>query len=223
VSKIAAIPQKEKATAKKAVACKTAFPKKKQLSIMVSSSVYGAQSDLKQISGILKGYGYKVVMSMEGTVYVPMGVSNEAACLLAVEDCDLFLGIVFPRYGSGITHKEFSKAIEIDVPRWFISHHYVTFARDILTQYMFRGNRRNLQFRYKKTEVMDKADVIHLYNEAIQNYIASDKRRSHWAQPFFNTADIFPFLKEQFGDMEKRAKELEAFKKKKNEKRTTHK
>jgi hypothetical protein len=215
VSKKAAMPLKNKAIAKKVVAKKAAVPKKKQLTIMVSSTVFGAQSDLKQICGILKGYGYKVVMSMEGTVYVPIGVSNEEACLQAVQDCDLFLGIIFPRYGSGITHKEFSKAIDIDAPRWFISHQYVTFARDILKQYMFRGKRRNRQFKFKKTDIMDKADVIHMYNEAIQNHIASDKRRSHWAQPFFNSSDIFPFLKEQFGDMEKRVKELEAFKKKK--------
>lgn len=215
MGKKTAIPIKKKAVAKKAIAKKTAGPKNKQLTIMVSSTVYGAQSDLKQISGILQGYGYKVVMSMEGTVYVPIGVSNEQACLKAVSDCDLFLGIIFPRYGSGITHKEFSKALEEDKPRWFISHQYVTFARDILKQYMFRGKRRNRQFKFKKTDVMDKAEVIHMYNDAIQNHLASNKRKSHWAQPFFHTTDIFPFLKEQFEDMEKRAKELEAFKKKK--------
>lgn len=215
MSKKATVPINRKAIVKKAVAKEAAVPKKKELTIMVSSTVYGAQSDLKQISGILKGYGYKVVMSMEGTVYVPIGVSNEEACLQAVQDCDLFLGIVFPRYGSGITHKEFSKAIEIDAPRWFISHQHVTFARDILKQYMFRGKRRNRKFKFKKTDVMDKVDVIYMYNEAIQNHIDSDKRRSHWAQPFFNSSDIFPFLEEQFGDMEKRAKELEEFKQRK--------
>lgn len=215
MGKKVAIPVKKKAVAKKAVARKAVLPKKKQLTIMVSSTVYGSQSDLKQISGILKGFGYKVVMSMEGTVYVPIGVSNEEACIQAVKDCDLFLGIVFPRYGSGITHKEFSKAIEFDKPRWFIAHHYVTFAREILKQYMYRGRRRNRQFTFSKTDVMDKAEVIHMYNEAIQNHIASDKRKSHWAQPFFNTADIFPFLHEQFSDMARRAKELEEFKKSK--------
>lgn len=215
MGKKAAIPKKAKAVAAKAIAHEVIKPEKEQLTIMVSSTVYGSQSDLKQISGILKSYGYKVVMSMEGTVYVPIGVSNEEACIQAVKDCDLFLGIVFPRYGSGITHKEFSKAIELDKPRWFISHHYVTFAREILKQYMYRGRRRNRQFTFRKTDVMDKAEVIHMYNEAIQNHIASDKRKSHWAQPFFNTADIFPFLNEQFSNMEKRAIELEEFKKSK--------
>ena len=179
-----------------------------QLKIFVSSTVYGSESDLDQINGILKGFGYDVVMSKNGTVYVPMSVSNEAACLQAVEDCDLFLGIIFPRYGSGITHKEFSKAIELDKPRWFISHHYVTFARDLLKQYMFRGTRHNRSFRFKKTGVLDSADVIHMYNEAIQNHLAADIRKSHWAHPFFKTSETFDFLKTQFGDMGRRIEEL---------------
>ena len=190
---------------------------KKKLKIMVSSSVYGAESDLISISGMLKGYGYDVVMSMEGTLYVPMGVPNEEACLQAVEDCDLFLGIIFPRYGSGITHKEFSKAIELDKPRWFVSHHYVTFARDLLSQYMYRGSRNNRSFTFKKTPVLDKAEVIHMYNEAIQNHLKPSQRKSHWAQPFFRTPEIFPFIKTQFNDMGKRIKELEKLNKEENE------
>jgi hypothetical protein len=208
-NKKAKTPAKSKSAAKPKAA--KVVRTNKQLTIMVSSSVYGSQGDLEQISAILKGFGYKVVMSMEGTVYVPIGVSNEEACLRAVDECDLFLGIVFPRYGSGITHKEFKRAMQVDKPRWFIAHHYVTFARDILKQYMFRGKKRNRKFKYKKTEVMDKVDVIHMYNDAIQNHLASDKRRSHWAQPFFKSSDIQPFLAEQFQDIERRMVELEEF------------
>jgi len=180
-----------------------------KLKIMVSSTVYGAESELTQIAAILRGYGYEVIMSMEGTVYVPMGVSNLDACLQAVADCDLFLGIIFPRYGSGITHKEFSKAIELDKPRWFVSHHYVTFARDILKQYMFRGSRKNRSFKFKKTPLLDKAEVIHMYNEAILDHKKVGQRKSHWAQPFFKTSDIHPFLKTQFKDYDRRKQELE--------------
>jgi len=177
---------------------------------MVSSTVYGSESDLAQISATLKTFGYDVIMSMEGSVYLPVDVSNEDACLKAVEDCDLFLGIIFPRYGSGITHKEFKRAIELDKPRWFISHHYVSFARDILKQYMFRGTRRNRGFTFKKTSVMDKAEVIHMYNDAIQDHVPAARRKSHWAQPFFKTSDVLPFLETQFKDIDRRKQELEA-------------
>lgn len=185
---------------------------KKKIKIMVSSTVYGSESDLDQIEAILEGYGYEVIMSKNGTVYVPIGVSNEEACLSAVEDCDLFLGIIFPRYGSGITHKEFSKAIELDKPRWFIAHHYVTFARDLLKQYMYRGTRNNRSFKFKKTGGLDSAKVIHLYNEAIQNHIEADKRKSHWAQPFFKTSETHKFIKTQFSDLQRRIVELKKLK-----------
>ncbi len=181
-----------------------------KLKIVVSSTVYGAESDLIAIQAMLEGYGYDVIMSMGGTLYVPIGVSNEAACIQAVNDCDLFFGIIFPRYGSGITHKEFERAIEMDKPRWYAAHHHVTFARELMKQYMFRGSRRNRQFKYKKTGVLDNTDVIHMYNEAIQSDVAVNARTSHWAQPFFRTPEIFPFIETQFSDKGKRIDELNA-------------
>ena len=180
----------------------------KPLTIMVSSTVYGVESDLDSIYAILKGFGYNVVMSKEGTVYIPAGMSNEEACMKAVEDCDLFLGIIFPRYGSGITHKEFKKAIELDKPRWFIAHHYVTFAREILKQYMYKGKRRNRSFVFKKTGTIDNINVIDMYNDAILNDIPVTDRKSNWAQPFFKTPEIMLFLETQFKDVAKRRLEL---------------
>lgn len=185
---------------------------KKKLKIMVSSTVYGSESDLDQIEAILEGYGYEVIMSKNGTVYVPIGVSNEEACISAVEDCDLFLGIIFPRYGSGITHKEISKAIEIDKPRWFISHQFIEYTRQLMKQFMFdvKGDRND--FKIKSTSVLDNIKVVDMYNEAIQNHIDSDKRRSHWAQPFFKTSETHKFIKTQFSDLNRRIEELKKLK-----------
>jgi len=181
---------------------------KQKLKMMVSSTVYGAESDLDAIYAILRGFGYDVIASKEGTVYIPVGMSNEEACLKAVEDCDLFLGIIFPRYGSGITHKELKKAIELDKPRWFIAHHYVTFAREVLKQYMYKGKKRNSGFTFKKTGVMDSHKVIEMYNDAIQNELPKEKRKANWAQPFFKTTDIFLFLETQFKNIKKREEEI---------------
>lgn len=179
-----------------------------KLTIMVSSTVYGSESDLDQIEAILKGYGYDVVMSKNGTVYVPIGVSNEEACLKAVEDCDMFLGIIFPRYGSGITHKELSKAIEIDKPRWFISHQYIEFTRQLMKQFMFDDEGKRNDFEIKKTSVLDSIKVVDMYNDAIQNHLNADKRRSHWAHPFFKAVETHEFLRTQFSDMGRRLDEL---------------
>lgn len=173
---------------------------KKKLKIMVSSTVYGSESDLDAIYSILDGFGYEVVMSKEGNVYVPAGYTTKQACLKAVEDCDLFFGIVFPRYGSGITHEEFLKTEELDKPRWFVAHHYVTFARKLLQQFMFdKDGKRIEDFEIKPTSVLDSVKVIDMYNDI----------KSNWAQPFFKTNEVHPFINTQFKNIKLRKKELE--------------
>jgi hypothetical protein len=187
--------------------------KEDKLKIMVSSTVYGREDDLDQIYAILSGYGYKVVMSKEGTLYQPIHASIPESCLKAVEECDLFLGIIFPRYGSGITHQEFKKAIELDRPRWFIAHQYVIFARNILSQYMFKKDgTSNKSFKFKETDMMDSVGAVHMYNDALMNNLKPEERRSNWVQPFFKTHETFKFLETQFEPIEKRRSEIEEHK-----------
>ena len=69
--------------------------------VMVSSTVYGWEPLLEKIQVALTTFGYDVVMSRAGSVRVPPGVKQFEACLQAVDDCDFFLSIIFPRYGSG--------------------------------------------------------------------------------------------------------------------------
>jgi hypothetical protein len=96
------------------------------IKIMVSSTVYGFEKDLRQLCAAIESYKtrqyeYQVLNSCIGSIYVAPGVSNTEACLRAVDDCDFFLGIILPRYGSGITHQEFTRAIQQDKPRGFLS------------------------------------------------------------------------------------------------------
>ncbi|MFA9388446.1 MAG: ATP-binding protein [Prolixibacteraceae bacterium] len=84
-----------------------------KLKILVSSTVYGSDSDLDQIKYTLEGFGYEVVMSKEGRVYVAIDDDPTAACLKAVEDCDLFLGIT-----NALMHRDyssFSSSVSISV------------------------------------------------------------------------------------------------------------
>jgi hypothetical protein len=176
---------------------------KKKLNIMVSSTVYGTEADLDVIAVILKGYGYKVVMSKEGSVYVPAGMKPEPACLKAVADCDLFFGIIFPRYGSGITHKEFAEAVKLDKPRWFISHEKIEFLRMLLKPKMYTKKGKRTKFDIPKTSVLDSIKVVDMYNEV----------RTNWIQPFTQMSEAMIFIETQFSDMEKRRKEIESLKK----------
>jgi hypothetical protein len=171
---------------------------KKKLKIMVSSTVYGSDSDLDQIKYTLENFGYKVVMSKEGSVYVPIDSNPTEACLKAVEDCDLFFGIIFPRYGSGITHKEFRKAIDVDKPMWFVSHTYIEYTRKLMQQFMFDDDKKRLEFDIKPTSVLDSLKAVDMYNLV----------RHKWVQPFVKIDDILSFINVQFKDIDARRAEL---------------
>lgn len=202
----------KKATAKKVAGKKKAVKKKtarmKKLTIMISSTVYGEEKFLDQIAAILRQkYGYNVIMSKEGSVYVPIKYikSPEKACLEAVAKSDLFFGIIFPRYGSGITHKEFLEAKRLDKPRWFVSHERIEYIRKLLQPKMYTRKGKRKKFDIPKTTVLDSIKVVDMYNDI----------RENWVMSFTEESEVMLFLETQFGDMKERIKEIENLKKKK--------
>jgi Domain of unknown function (DUF4062) len=181
--------------------------KKRKIKLMVASTVYQNRDVLLQICAILNGYGYDVINSEYGTLHPPLGMSNTDACLAAVEDCDIFFGIINPFYSTGITHSEFKKAIALDKPRRFIAHSFVTFSRKLLAQYMFTNELRN-NFEIEKTTVMDSVKVIDMYNEAIQSDLRYDQRKYHWVQEFFRADEAFRHVETVFKDIKRVEREL---------------
>jgi len=186
------------------------------IKIMVSSTVYGFEKDLRVLCATIESYKsaqyeYKVLNSHIGTVYVAPGVSNTEACLRAVDECDFFLGIIMPRYGSGINHQEFERAIKQDKPRGFLSHYSVRYAREILAQYMYsdiKKRLRNPDFKFKKTPVFEDARIIDMYNEAIQDTQPMDQRR--WAHEFGHfDDDEMKFIETEFKDINRLKSDLD--------------
>lgn len=176
--------------------------KKHRLKIMVSSTVYGNQDVLEQIAAILRQkFGYDVIMSKEGSVYVAIQdiADKRAACLKAVDECDLFLGIIFPRYGSSITHDEFKEAVRLNKPRWFVAHEKIEFLRKLFEPYLYDENKERTDFELKKNSVLDSIKVVDMYNDV----------RHNWVQPFNNTGELFFFIEQQFKDYKKRLQELQ--------------
>jgi len=129
---------------------------------------------------------------------VPIDDDPTLACLKAVEDCDLFFGIIFPRYGSGITHKEFQKALHEDKPMWFVCHTYIEYTRKLMQHFMFDADKKRNDFEIKPTTVLDSLKVVDMY----------DLVRHKWVQPFFKIDDILAFINTQFKDIDTRRKEL---------------
>lgn len=181
-----------------------------RLKIMVASTVYGFQDQIEQICATLSGYGYEVWNSHIRTIPLNPGMSNPQNCLLAVQNCDAFFGIIRPRYGAvvegdiSITHQEIRQAIELRKPRWFIAHRDITVARQLFKQYMFDNDGNpNPDFNYRRTDIMDDVRVLDLYNEAIMNELPADERVGHWVDEFYKIGDVLSCLETQFSDVER--------------------
>lgn len=190
--------------------------KSKPINVMISSTVYGAETLLRKIYSILKSKNYYVYSSPNGTI--PANPNNSAYknCLKAVEECDVFLGIIRPVYGSGkdgkeksITHQELEHAIKLDKPRFILVHGKVTFARRLLYQYRHdkAGNKIDLKFNPIKAE-FDDLRVIDMYELAKRDDLAvplADKT-NNWVQEYYYDEEAWDYVTSQFGD-EKRLRQ----------------
>ena len=179
------------------------------LRLMVASTVYQFEDQLRQVCATLKGFGYEVWNSYIGTIRVEPGRSNRANCLAAVEECDLFLGIIRPFYGSGvigersITHDEIRRAIALDKPRWFLVHENVRFARLLLRPLMFDERGSRTAFVLPRTPVMDDLRVIEMYDDAIRSDLPPADRVTHWAQGFYRLDEALDYIENQFRDVDR--------------------
>ena len=189
---------------------------KNKLVIMVSSTVYGIEELLDRIYTLLTTFGYEVWMSHKGTMPVQSNLSAFENCLRAVDRCDLFLGLITQYYGSGkdssdisITHQEFRKAVELNKPRWLLSHDYVVFARSLLKNLKYIKSGRSVYkwLTLKKNPVIDDLRVIDMYEEAILSQKPLRDRQGNWVQKFQTDEDALLFATAQFS----RYVEVEAF------------
>lgn len=182
----------------------------KKLTVLVSSTVYGIEELLDRVYTLLTSFGYEVWMSHKGTVPVRSDRTAFENCLAAVETCDLFLGIITPRYGSGqdkqkpgelsITHQEVRRAIELKKPRWLLAHEHVVFARLLLMNLGHKdaGSRKKLIASYRGTPILDDLRVLDLYEEAIIDGVPLAERDGNWTHKFRSADDGSQFVASQF-------------------------
>lgn len=201
-----------------------------RLKLMVSSTVYGIEDMLDQMYAFLHAAGFEVWMSHAGTVTIYPHLTALANCLQAVEDCDLFLAVITPRYGSGvlpgelgITHQELLKAIQLEKPRWILAHDHVVFARTLFDKLGCRGAKerdamlakigfddeeKRSKLRKKHEQVMDDFRVIDMYDAAARHDIrVYQDRQGNWVQKFRTSREGLLFATAQFG----RYREIESF------------
>jgi len=177
----------------------------KKLTILVSSTVYGIEELLERIYTLLTEFGYEVWMSHKGTLPVFSSRSAFENCLVGVEKCDLFLGLITPHYGSGndqnslsITHQELRRAIELNKPRWLLAHDHVVFARSFLRHLGYAETKDRQSLRLEKNPILDDLRVIDMYEEAILSDISMRERQGNWVQKFTNDEEAALFAAAQF-------------------------
>jgi len=179
--------------------------------IMISSTVYGAQEMLDQVYATLSSLGYQVWMSSNGTLPHSSNLTAFQSCLAAVDKCDLFLGIINGFYGSGvdgtknsITHQELLRAIKLRKQRWMLVHEDVVTVRRFVKSVM----------RFEKEHCMSVCDklklarhdpisdmrVLKMYDTATRSTLALKNRVGNWVQNFRSTGDVLRFIGAQLSD-----------------------
>jgi hypothetical protein len=141
--------------------------------------------------------------------------------MTAVANCDLFVSIITPRYGSGvvddqlsITHQELLKAIELNKPRWILAHDHVVFARtllrklgaktqkqreDLLAKLGFNDADSLKKLRKSEELVFDDFRVIDMYEAAIRHDLKTyQDRKGNWVQKYAEVDDVKLFATAQF-------------------------
>lgn len=183
-----------------------------KLSIMVSSTVYDIRPLLKQAFGMLTSYGYDVIMSDRLTVPIDPRKHNFDSCIRAVEECDLFFGIITPSYGTGvskkenrsITHMELVRSIELEKPRFMLCHQAVVSSRVLLNTLSFggqplkgAGGRANLTLASKS--VLRDLRTIDMLEAALREDIEEvDDRTNHWVAEYESEEDVRSFIATNF-------------------------
>ncbi len=179
------------------------------LKVMISSSVHGSESLLRQTSAIMRGFGYDVICSPTGTLPVNPKKSNLENCLQAVDDCDIFIGFIRPIYGSGrdskvdksITHLELEKAIALDRPRWMLAHSSVVKMRSLVRRVFFNkdGSRNAQKFEELKGE-FDDPRVITMYELAADSHSSKpwSQRVNHWVHEYHYDIEALDYISAQF-------------------------
>ena len=174
----------------------------RKMKIMVGSTVYGFEDQLSQIVAYLSNLGYEVLNSYYGSVKVNPHLSNLENCLNAVEECELFLGIIRPYYGTGnignmnITFEEIKKAISLKKPYWFLVHRDVVFARNLFKKMKLKSGDEII---IEDNRLFDKR-CIEIYEYVIKNHVSVTLRNGNWAQEFYRLDDMMVYINSQFSD-----------------------
>jgi hypothetical protein len=177
------------------------------IEVMVASTVYGFEDQLSTICATLSTLDYAVLNSHIGTVRVNPDKSNLDNCLDAVRQCDAFVGIIRPYYGTGnieernITFEEMKLAIDLNKPYWFLVHRDVVFTRQLkkYLYYLDAQGEKQFNVKIKKSVIFDER-TLDIYSHVIDEGNPIATRTGNWAQEFFRLDEALDYVTAQFED-----------------------
>jgi len=182
--------------------------KPSDIKIMVGSTVYGFENELYAICNSISTKGYRVLNSHLGTIKVNRKMSNLDNCLEAVKECDLFLGIIRPYFGSGnigeksIAFEKIKLAMDLKKPYWFLVHHDVVFTRQLIRKCKAigpNGNELNASIKIEKNTLFDQR-ILDVYDHVVKENEKIPLRVGNWVQPFYRLDEALTFVEVQFND-----------------------
>jgi hypothetical protein len=178
-----------------------------KIKIMVASTIYNFEDNISTICSELSTMGYHVLNSHIGSIKVNPYESNLENCLNAVRECDVFLGIIRPYYGTGnidelnITFEEIKLAMKLNKPYWFLVHRDVVFARQLMKHLCFVDTLGN---EYKNISVKPNKNfdvrTLDIYNHVIKEGTPIATRTGNWAQEFYRLDEALVYIKAQYED-----------------------
>ncbi|MBI9068688.1 MAG: DUF4062 domain-containing protein [Salinivirgaceae bacterium] len=177
------------------------------IEIMVASTVYGFEDQLSAICATVSTLDYAVINSHIGTMRVNPDKSNLDNCLDAVRQCDAFVGIIRPYYGTGnieernITFEEMKLAMKLNKPYWFLVHRDVVFTRQLKKNlyYLDKEGQQVFDVKIKKSVVFDER-TLDIYSYVINEGKPIASRTGNWAQEFTRLDEALDYITAQFED-----------------------
>jgi hypothetical protein len=97
-----------------------------------------------------------------------------------------------------ITHREVVRAVSQRKPRWFLVHHDVVVARQLLKQFRFdsEGKKKPHAF-FRKTAVLEDIRVLEMYESATRHNLPLSRRAGNWVQEYSSHTDALRFIEAQ--------------------------
>jgi len=177
--------------------------------LLVFTTLHEPAHELQQISNLLGGSGYDVQLSVDGELVSWAAPKDKVVYINEIESFDLFLGIFFPNYGTGMAHQQLSKIINANKPRFILSHNHIGLVDKATRPNRFKKNGMpKKSFRLAKNDKIDRIELTDMYSAAVNSPYVQGQKSGCEVNEFLSITDIFQFLEKDLRDIRKMRLEI---------------